>query len=269
VTPVPAAIARPLAQGLRNKVICRENRIRKAVPQTLLSCREAIRLALRRDRRCEVETCWSDAGCPPPPEWVQCGDTEYAGGTVLECGMRAELAAPPPTVWNPIIRIGGRTGWYFGNALWRVRGMVDKLAGGVGLARGRRDPGKLQVGDAIDFWRVQDMEHPRLLQLQAEMKMPGEAVLEFHLKPVGSSATELTLLARFRPRGLVGLVYWFTLFPFHEWIFGGMIRAIARVADARLVSTPRRFTPKVPQECRLEPTGSVRSRGYRGPGHER
>ncbi len=125
VTPVPAAIARPLAEGLANPVICQDNRIREIIPQELLSCRETIRRALAKIKMQQVETCWSDAALVQPPEWVFCGDPEYAGGTILECGFRMRLQASPGEVWAELSRIGGDRGWYFGDALWKLRG-VDR-----------------------------------------------------------------------------------------------------------------------------------------------
>ena len=131
VTPVPAAIARPLAAGLRNPVVCEENRIREIIPQKLLTCRETIRLALEKMKMQQVETCWTDAGGPLPPEWVYCGDTAYAGGTILASGFRVELQASPAQVWDQLIRIGGKNGYFFADALWRLRGGLDRLLGGM------------------------------------------------------------------------------------------------------------------------------------------
>ncbi|MBN2123661.1 MAG: DUF2867 domain-containing protein, partial [Deltaproteobacteria bacterium] len=154
VTPVPASIAKPLVEGLRNPVLCRENRIRGIIPQELIGCREAIRRALAVSKRHRIETCWSDAGPVSHPEWVQCGDAPYAGGTVLECGYRVLLEADPEQIWKPLREIGGRRGWYFANLLWKLRGGLDRLVGGVGLRRGRRHPRDIYPGDALDFWRV-------------------------------------------------------------------------------------------------------------------
>ena len=231
VTPVPASLAQPLAEGLANPVVCQENRIRALIPQELLDCRSTIRLALQRIAQQQVETCWSDAGLAAPPEWAQCGDADYAGGTVLSLGYEVRLRAAPSELWEPLMRVGGLTGWYFGNYLWKLRGLLDRLAGGVGL-RGRRHPEQLQVGDALDFFRVLDLSPHRRLLLLAEMKLPGEATLEFRLSPEGHGETELTMLARFLPRGLGGLAYWYLLSPFHRRIYQGMLRAIAAAAGA-------------------------------------
>ena len=154
VTPVPASLAKPLTEGLKNPVVCQESRIQSIIPQTLLSCREAIRLALEKVKQQQIDTCWSDAGAPQVPEWSTCGDASYAGGTVLESGYRALLKATPEEVWKPVTGIGGDRGWYFADFLWWLRGMMDRVAGGVGLRRGRRHPDELYPGDALDFWRV-------------------------------------------------------------------------------------------------------------------
>ncbi len=249
VTPVPAAIAMPLTEGLAVPVICQENRIRELIPQSLAGCREAIATALQRVRRNRIETCWTDAGRLVPPEWAACGDAAWAGGTIMECGYRAVLRAEAERVWEPIARIGGSTGWYFANRLWALRGWIDRLAGGIGLRRGRRDFRSLHVGDALDFWRVLAVDPPHRLRLLAEMKMPGEAVLEFAITPAGKGQVVLTMLSRFFPRGLSGLAYWYGLYPFHQWIFSGMLRAIAVSAKAPITAGPARFTPKLGPTC--------------------
>jgi len=253
VTPLPASLARPLAEGLRNPAVCKDDRIRQIIPRKLLTCREAMRLALERIAQERVETCWSDAGELRPPEWTYCGDAGYAGGTIAECGYRIPLDAPPEEVWKPIVRMGGRNGYYFGDGLWWLRGFLDRLAGGVGLRRGRRHPSELYVGDALDFWRVLEVDPPRKLVLLAEMKTPGEALLELELVPLGEGRTELRQLSRFLPRGLAGILYWYALYPFHQWIFKGMLKAIARRVNPSAPTAPRRFTPKLHHACSLPP----------------
>jgi hypothetical protein len=130
----------------------------------------------------------------------------------------------------PIQRIGGSVGWYFANFLWRVRGFFDLLAGGVGLRRGRRDPHTLAAGDALDFWRVESFEPNRRLNLVAEMKVPGRAWLQFEVEP-DSRGSVIRQTAIFDPAGLAGLLYWYTLYPVHYWIFKGMLREIAEAAE--------------------------------------
>ncbi len=252
VTPVPASIARPLAEGLRNEVICSENSIRDILPIPLHSSRDTIATAMERIRQQSVETCWTDAGQLLPPEWTHCGDAEYAGGTLLKCGYRILLKGSPSEVWQHIVSIGGATGWYFGNPLWILRGWMDRLVGGAGLGRGRRHPREIRVGDALDFWRVLEVEEPSRLMLLAEMKTPGEAVLEFRISPRGSNRAELILLSRFLPRGLMGILYWYSLYPFHAWIFGGMLRTIAQKSGMEVVHGPERFTSKLQHACRID-----------------
>jgi len=238
VTPVPAAIARPLAEGLRNPVVCQDNRIRHIIPQELLTCRETIRLALQKVRQECVDTCWMDAGAALPPEWLHCGDTDYAGGTILSCGFRVVIDATPKEVWPTIARIGGRTGYYYGTGLWKLRGLADRVLGGIGFRGGRRHPEELMVGDALDFWRVLEVEPPHRLLLLAEMKLPGEAVLDFSLAATPDGTTELRQTARFLPRGLGGILYWYALEPFHHWVYRGMLGAIAQAAKKPLVVGP-------------------------------
>lgn len=251
VTPVPAEIAKPLTDGLSLPTICKDQRIKNLVPQPLLSCREAIRTALAKILEEQVETCWSDAGSLKPPEWAVCGDADWAGGTVLECGYRTRLQASEEAVWQLITRMGGRTGYYFGNKLWKLRGMLDRWAGGIGLRRGRRHPTELRTGDALDFWRVMTATPPSRLTLLAEMRIPGEAVLDIQVREVGDGATELQMLSRFLPRGLAGLTYWYALYPIHQWIFSGMLREIARAIGKPLITPPQRFTPAIANACRL------------------
>jgi len=238
ITPVPASLAQPLAEGLRNPVICHDQRIREIIPQELLDCRQTIRLALQRIEQQQVETCWSDAGAVVPPEWSSCGDAAFAGGTVFRLGYRLRLRATPEEVWEPITRIGGQTGWYYGDTLWSLRGWIDRLLGGAGLRRGRRHSRELYAGDALDFFRVLEIEPHRRLLLLAEMKLPGEATLELRLTPLEDGQTELTQTARFLPRGLWGMAYWYALDPFHRKIYRGMLQAIAAATGKPITAGP-------------------------------
>lgn len=249
LSPVPKDIATPLVEGLRNESVCSDDRIRKIIPQELMTCRETIRAALQHIRQDDVPTCWSDAGCLKPPEWTYCGDAEYTGGTVLECGYKVEFEAAPDAVWRTVRKIGGDNGYFFGDLLWKIRGGLDRLAGGVGIRRGRRDPTALQVGDAVDFWRVLEVSPPNRLILLAEMKLPGEALLDIEITPTGEKRTELRFLSRFMPKGVLGLGYWYGLYPFHEYVFGGMLRGIARAIDRPITAGPERYTPKIPDAC--------------------
>lgn len=240
VTPVPAALARPLAEGLRNPVVCRDTRIRQLIPQSLLDSRQAISLALERLRQQAVESSWIDAGRIPPAEWSISGDPRWAGGTMLEDSRRIVMNATPEEIWSVVSRVGGSTGWYYGDWLWQLRGLLDRLVGGVGLNRGRRDATELQIGDALDFWRVASVERSRRLLLVAEMKLPGQAVLEFRLQQDAAGQTELRQTARFLPRGLWGLLYWYAVLPFHGLVFNGMLRGIAETVARPLLLGPAR-----------------------------
>ena len=137
------------------------------------------------------------------------------------------MTANPEDAFVPIRRIGGKNGWYYGNWLWQLRGFLDLLAGGVGVRRGRKHPDKLRVGETVDFWRVEDYQPGRLLRLKAEMKVPGRAWLVFEVaEEEGQTLVRQTAL--FDPMGTFGLVYWYTLFPLHEFVFAGMLRNICR-----------------------------------------
>ena len=218
-----------------------------------MSCRETIRLALGRVRNECVDTCWTDAGAIPVPEWLQCGDAPYAGGTIMESGYRIVLDAGPKEVWRPLERIGGETGWYSARFLWRLRGLFDRIGGGIGLRRGRRHPVELRAGDAVDFFRVLEVETHCRLQLLAEMKFPGEATLEFRIHPMKNGQTELQQLSRYLPRGLAGLLYWYSMYPFHQWVFSGMLKGIARATGKPIIRGPDRFAPRRPHICHFDP----------------
>lgn len=258
VTPIPSSMAIPLIQGLKNPVVCEENRIRGIIPQQLLSCREAISLALQKIDQQAVETCWSDAGGLKVPEWVTCGDAPYAGGTVFECGYRAVIEASPEAIWAKIVQLGGANGWYYANLLWAARGAMDRLAGGVGLRRGRRHATDLYVGDALDFWRVLAVDPPNRLQLLAEMKLPGQATLEFRIHAVGNGTSEIQQLSRFHPRGLFGLVYWHSLYPLHQLIFKGMLEKLSKAISGEVLNSPERFAPRLQHVCHISPGKEVK-----------
>ncbi len=239
VTPVPAYIARPLAEGLKNPVVCQNDRIREIIPQDLISVREAIHRALQRLKTHEVETHWTDAGVLPPPETVYPDDPNWSGGTRYRDQRQVMIDVPAEIVWKQIIRIGGQTGWYYGNTLWRIRGLMDRLVGGVGDRRGRRDPNQVRVGDALDFWRVLEVTPNEHLRLIAEMKVPGQAILDFKLTSRveanddnANVQTQVTQTAWFVPSGLLGILYWYAVMPLHDLIFTGMLRGIGKASSA-------------------------------------
>lgn len=241
VTPVPSYIAKPLAEGLRNPIVCKEDRIQKIIPQELLDCRDAIGRALDETQHHQIESRWTDAGSIPPSEWSNRGDPGWSGGTVLEDRRSMILQASQKEVWEVIGRIGGDTGWYYANWLWRLRGMIDRLAGGVGLRRGRRHPLDLRPGDVLDFWRVVEVNPSHHLLLAAEMKLPGHAVLDFSIKEVSSNSVELIQTARFQPRGLWGILYWYGIYPIHHLIFRGMLSEIGRSIERLILKKPAKI----------------------------
>lgn len=221
ITPLRNDIARPLAEGLKNPVICRENRITALIPQELLSVRESIRAALLKVAHHDVETSWSMAGPIP-------GDPDWAGGTVFRDVRKIEIAAPDWAVFRAVCRVGGGHGWYAADILWKIRGWMDQLVGGPGLRRGRRNPETVRYGEALDFWRVVGFHRNQRLALRAEMKLPGEAVLEFRIEPLDDRRSTLQQSALFLPRGLSGLAYWVAVLPFHAFVFRGMLKGIER-----------------------------------------
>jgi hypothetical protein len=264
VTPVPASIARPLVRSLRTEVVCAEHDVARWLPdppEGLLPFDTAVRYALARVRDRDVETRWSTAAVsgsiPTDPGW--------AGGSLYSDDRSIVVDAPPERLWRVIEGIGGENGWYSWPLAWSARGWLDTAVGGVGLRRGRRDPQRLHIGEALDFWRVEDVVEGRLLRLRAEMRLPGQAWLELRVDrragrpadpdaagPVGTDVdpdaagtagaagaadpdtagqTVLRQRALFRPRGLAGHLYWHAVSPFHAAVFGGMLRNIARGAE--------------------------------------
>ena len=229
VTPLPAALARPLVESLATEVVVTRPPPFDGPVADPLPFRAAVRLALERSAELQVVTRWSDATLPGrSPADPMPSDPEWAGGSLLVDESSAISDAPAAALFTTVAGIGGDRGWYVTPLLWSIRGWADKLIGGVGMRRGRRHPDRLWVGDALDFWRVEAVEPDRLVRLRAEMKLPGEAWLEWHVRPAGRRS-HLTQRAIFYPRGLAGRVYWYALKPFHALIFARLAR---RLADA-------------------------------------
>jgi uncharacterized protein YbjT (DUF2867 family) len=235
VTPIPPSLARPLIQSLVNDVVVTGLAAADVMPTEQLAYREAVRLALGRALTGDVPTSWARAelGGRPPAE-PQPTDPAWAGGTVYRDRRERHVAASPAEVFQVVCSIGGRHGWYAGDWLWNVRGVLDSLIGGVGMRRGRLHPHQLSVGDPLDFWRVEALEPDRVLRLRAEMRLPGDAWLQWQIDPTPTGAT-IVQTARFHPRGLLGRAYWLAVVPFHRLIFPGLLAGICGDA-ARLHS---------------------------------
>ena len=235
VTPIPAGLARPLVESLLNEVVVRDHTIESLLPRPLLSVRDAIGLALKQEHELDVPTTWAGAelyGASPADPLPT--DPEWSGGTVLCDTREVHVDASARDVWATVTSIGGRTGWYAFPLAWAVRGLIDRLLGGPGMRRGRRHPDELRVGETVDFWRVEANERDRGLRLRAEMKVPGAAWLDFGIRPDeerGGSSLKQT--ARFHPRGLWGRLYWYSMLPFHAYIFGRLARRLGAAAEAR------------------------------------
>ncbi|MET7622515.1 SDR family oxidoreductase [Streptomyces sp. NPDC005408] len=233
VTPVPPSFARPLAESLRHEVVCREHDIAEYVPDppgAPIGCDQALTLALQRVRDAQVTTRWSSASLPGAPSDPLPTDPDWAGGSLYTDRRALAVDASPKALWQVIEGIGGKNGWYSFPLAWAVRGWLDRLVGGVGLRRGRRDAARLRVGDSLDFWRVEEIEPGRLLRLRAEMRLPGLAWLEMSVESDGNGHSRYRQRALFHPHGLLGHVYWWSVSPFHAVVFGGMARNIARAA---------------------------------------
>ncbi len=225
VTPVYAGVGRELVDSLRNETVVKDPRALEVFPVRPRSSAEAIARALANEDREIAETRWSDEAPAPGPGY---GGARY--GSRLVDSRSVTVPCPPAAAFAPIQRIGGHTGWYLGDQLWELRGALDVLVGGPGLRRGRRDPVGVQVGDTIDFWRVERFEQDRLLGLVAEMKLPGRAWLQFEVQPDDSDGSVIRQTAIFDPAGVPGLAYWYTLWPLHSYVFGGMLQRIAVTA---------------------------------------
>ncbi len=235
VTPVPAALARPLVESLRNTVVAADRDIAEHVPdppEGLTDFDRSVELALTKIHELDVPTRWSSASTAGAPSDPFPTDPDWAGGSLYADDRTREVDASPEQLWSVIEGIGGSNGWYSWPIAWRVRGLLDRAVGGPGLRRGRRNQRELVVGDALDFWRVEESDDHSFLRLRAEMRLPGLAWLELRVGSTEGGSTTFHHRALFHPRGLLGHLYWWSVYPFHGIIFGSMQRNIAKAAEA-------------------------------------
>lgn len=237
VTPVPTSLARPLVGSLISEVVADPNKsIDKLIPppsEGLIDVENAINLALNKVSDNEVATRWSDASLPTAPWQKAQSDPDWAGESLYKDTRVRVTDASIKNLWAAIEEIGGETGWYGSDFLWYLRGLLDRMIGGVGLRRGRRDPIHLRVGDSLDFWRVESMVPEKSLKLYAEMIIPGKAWLEFKVRKLPNGQSEVIQEASYSPRGLGGQLYWYAVMPFHIFVFPTMIRNLIRSANRK------------------------------------
>jgi hypothetical protein len=231
VTPIPSNIARPLIEGLRNELICHDSTSRELFDFEPLGYETAVIKALERERSGRVETIWSGSlSSITTKNNIVPLDLTHQEGMIIE-KREVEVNAEAEKLFNAVCRIGGKNGWY-ANSLWQLRGLLDRMVGGVGMRRGRRDSEKLMVGDPLDFWRVEAVKLNSLVRLRAEMKLPGKAWLQFSIRSIGTNKSVLTQTAFYEPKGLFGLIYWYSIYLPHGIVFGGMIRRLKRDAES-------------------------------------
>ena len=226
VTPLYSRVGRKLVDSLRNETVVLDDSARRQFSVTPRTVDEAIARALVFEDQELAETRWSDS-FSAGGEQRSWGGVRF--GSRLVDSRKRKIPVPASQAFAPIRQIGGEVGWYYGNWLWKVRGFLDLLVGGVGVRRGRRHPRELRVGVALDFWRVDEFIDNRLLRLTAEMKVPGRAWLEFEVTEADGEST-VRQTAIFDPVGLFGLAYWYGLYPLHELVFRGMLRNICKAA---------------------------------------
>lgn len=234
ITPVPKKIARPLMESLVNEVICKDRDIADYIPDPkggLTDFHKAVELALQRIQDGRVTTRWASAAHVGAPSDPLPSDPDWAGGSLYVDERERIVTSTPAQLWKIIEGIGGEHGWYSWRLGWWTRGLLDRFVGGPGLRRGRRDAFNLIVGDALDWWRVEELEEGHLLRLRAEMKLPGLAWLELIVDKNPEGQTLFRQRALFHPLGPAGGLYWAIIKPFHGLVFGGMQRNIARVAE--------------------------------------
>lgn len=240
VTPIPRVLAVPIIASLQYDCVVHDHDIEKFIPDPeggLTPYRRSVRLALERMRDGEVQTAWQDSAVSDAPSDRLPSDPEWTGHTVYTDLRELHTTAPSDQVWRVIEGIGGDNGWYSFPLAWAIRGWLDKIVGGVGLRRGRRNAAHLNAGDALDFWRVEELDRGRFLRLRAEMKVPGGAWLELSVTPnEASGGSNYRQRAVFFPHGLGGRLYWFSVLPFHGVIFAGMASKITQTAEAQVLA---------------------------------
>ena len=250
ITPIPASIARPLVEGLTSEVVVDDLGPAGAYGVRPISYETAVKLALDRTTQGAVETLWSGALAAVPrgtpvSEKLPAARLQDTEGMFCDRRVR-RVRASNVTTFRALVRIGGEEGWYTFDWLWQLRGILDRLVGGVGMRRGRRDPDTLQAGDALDFWRVESVVPGDHLQLRAEMKVPGRAWLRFDICDAKDGESMVQQTAFFEPKGLFGLLYWWSVYPFHLFIFPSMLSAIGRRAEALERETHGQLHPSTP-----------------------
>ncbi|MGF1598413.1 MAG: SDR family oxidoreductase [Acidimicrobiales bacterium] len=232
VTPLPYGLARPLVDSLINDVVVHPDRdVRRLIDYEPHTLDEAIERALARVGDLEIRTSWMDSAPTSTPASPMPQDPEWAGATIYQNIQEVTTTVDPAALFATVSGIGGERGWYVARPLWTLRGWLDKLIGGVGMRRGRRHSELLRVGDALDFFRVESYEPPKLLRLRAEMKVPGEAWLEWRITDNGPGSSQLRQLARFHPRGVAGRAYWWVLLPIHKIIWRQLAQRLADSAE--------------------------------------
>ena len=228
MTPVPIRFARLLVKQLLQQKVCLNKLTHQLIPLELVSCQEVCQRATNRVTENRVETHWMDSGRIPSIERALEDESVWGDDKIYKDQRHLIIDAMREDVWQSVARIGGSTGWYYGNWLWKLRGFLDRLVGGVGALRGRRHPNKLRLGDALDVWRVKVLMPSYRLMLVAEMKLPGQAILDFRLETMVSGKTQLKQTALFSAKGILGFLYWYSVLPFHAFIFEGMLQGIAK-----------------------------------------
>jgi uncharacterized protein YbjT (DUF2867 family) len=231
LTPVPYRIAKPLIESLQTETVVRDDSARRHFTVEPATYDLAVSRALERMATDDVQTTWASSLASFGDQLVASRQLAVHEGMLLD-RSRCTVRAPATVVFEVICSLGGNAGWPSGNWLWQLRGVMDRMAGGVGMRRGRRHPRELHLGEPLDFWRVEALEPPHLLRLRAEMQLPGNAWLQFEvLDDTVGSRVEQT--AFYDPRGFLGYLYWWAVHPFHRFIFPGMIRAIGRRSEER------------------------------------